>query len=70
MTLEEYREYELQNSVDQYWHERSQASGVGSRSGIIPSINVGGKAFRQDIWRNTIDIGHPVRWSYFPGIGK
>jgi len=56
MTLDEYREYELQNSVDQYWRERSQAAGVGSRSGIIPSINVGGKAFDRVFGGHTIDI--------------
>lgn len=56
MTLEEYREYDLQNSVDEYWKERSQASGSGSRSGIISPIYIGGKAFDKIFGGNTIDI--------------
>ncbi|MCD4698184.1 MAG: cell surface protein SprA, partial [Bacteroidales bacterium] len=56
MTLEEYREYELQNSVDAYWKERSQASGAGNRSGIIPPVYIGGKAFDRIFGGHTIDI--------------
>ncbi|MCD4665630.1 MAG: cell surface protein SprA, partial [Bacteroidales bacterium] len=56
MTLDEYREYELQNSVDEYWHERAKAAGVGARSGIIPSIYIGGKAFDKVFGGHTIDI--------------
>jgi cell surface protein SprA len=56
MTLDEYREYDLKNSVDDYWRERSKAAGVGTRSGIIPSIYIGGKAFDRIFGGNTIDI--------------
>jgi cell surface protein SprA len=56
MTLEEYREYELQNSVNGYWDERAAASGSGSRSGIIPSVYIGGKAFDKIFGGHTIDI--------------
>ncbi|MCB0804726.1 MAG: cell surface protein SprA, partial [Bacteroidales bacterium] len=56
MTLEEYRDYELQNSVDEYWIERAKASGVGTRSGIIPSVYIGGKAFDRIFGGHTIDI--------------
>ncbi|MEZ5147413.1 MAG: cell surface protein SprA [Bacteroidales bacterium] len=56
MTLEEYREYELQNSVDSYWNERAQASGSGNRNGIIPSVYIGGKAFDKIFGGHTIDI--------------
>lgn len=56
MTLEEYRQYELENSVDAYWKERSQASGSGSRSGIIPPVYIGGKAFDRIFGGHTIDV--------------
>jgi len=56
MTLEEYRDYEMQNAVDDYWRERAQASGVGTRSGIIPSVYIGGKAFDRIFGGHTIDI--------------
>ncbi|MFU8842866.1 MAG: cell surface protein SprA [Bacteroidales bacterium] len=56
MTLDEYRDYELQNAVDNYWRERSMASGAGSRSGIIPPIYIGGKAFDRIFGGHTVDI--------------
>ncbi len=56
MSLEEYREYDLENSVSEYWRERAKAAGVGTRSGIIPSIYIGGKAFDKIFGGHTIDI--------------
>jgi len=56
MTLEEYRDYELQNSVGEYWRERSKSSGPGGSSGIIPEVFIGGKAFDQIFGGHTIDI--------------
>jgi len=56
MSLDEYREYDLENSVQEYWRERAKAAGVGTRSGIIPSIYIGGKAFDKIFGGNTIDI--------------
>ncbi len=56
MTLDEYRDYDLKNSVDNYWQERSLASGMGTRGGIIPSIYIGGKAFDRVFGGNTVDI--------------
>ena len=56
MTLEEYREYDLKNSVHDYWRERANASGAGGNDGIIPSIYIGGKAFDKVFGGHTIDI--------------
>ncbi|GAB4317714.1 MAG: cell surface protein SprA [Bacteroidales bacterium] len=56
MTLEEYKDYELQKAVDDYWKERAKASGSGNRSGIIPSMYIGGKAFDRIFGGHTIDI--------------
>ncbi|MEZ5196075.1 MAG: hypothetical protein R2764_06650 [Bacteroidales bacterium] len=56
MSLEEYREYELDKSIQDYWDERAKAAGVGTRSGIIPSIYIGGKAFDKIFGGSTIDI--------------
>ncbi len=56
MTLDEYRDYDLKNSVKGYWDERAKAAGVGTRSGIIPSIYIGGKAFDRVFGGSTIDI--------------
>jgi cell surface protein SprA len=56
MTLEEYRDYDLKNSVDDYWRERARASGAGGKDGIIPSLYIGGKAFDKVFGGHTIDI--------------
>ena len=56
MSLEEYREYELGNSVQDYWRERANAAGVGGKDGIIPSLYIGGKAFDKVFGGHTIDI--------------
>lgn len=56
MTLDEYREYELGQSVQDYWRERASAAGVGGKDGIIPSLYIGGKAFDKVFGGHTIDI--------------
>ncbi|MBN3034253.1 MAG: cell surface protein SprA [Bacteroidales bacterium] len=56
MSLEDYRDYDLKNSVRDYWKERAKSAGVGTRSGIIPSIYIGGAAFDRIFGGNTIDI--------------
>lgn len=56
MTLDEYREYDLKNSVKDYWNERSDAAGAGGKDGIIPSLYIGGKAFDKVFGGHTIDI--------------
>ena len=44
MSFDEYQDYELQNSVKNYWKQRSlSASGFDKGDGIIPKIYVGGK---------------------------
>ena len=57
MTFDEYQEYELQNSLKNYWKQRSlAASGFDKGEGIIPKIYVGGKFFETIFGNNTIDI--------------
>jgi cell surface protein SprA len=56
MSLEEYRDYDLKNSVKEYWHERSKAAGSADQSGIIPSLYIGGKIFDRVFGGHTIDI--------------
>lgn len=56
MSLEDYREYDLNNAVREYWKERARSAGVGTRGGIIPSIYIGGAAFDRIFGGNTIDI--------------
>ena len=57
MSLDEYMEYDLNRSIDQYWRERSTAAGANARGdGIIPQIYIGGEAFERIFGSNTIDI--------------
>ena len=52
----EYQEYDMQRSLRNYWHDRSQTSSGVGRAGIIPQIHVGGEAFDRIFGGNTIDI--------------
>jgi cell surface protein SprA len=57
MTPEEYKKFNLERSINNYWRERSMASGAGaSGEGIIPQIYIGGEAFERIFGSNTIDI--------------
>ncbi len=57
MSLDEYMEYDMNRSINNYWRERSSASGANATGdGIIPQIYVGGEAFERIFGSNTIDI--------------
>ena len=57
MSFDEYQDFELKNSVQSYWRERSQSSsGIAGSDGIIPEIYIGGKFFETIFGSNTIDI--------------
>ena len=56
MSYEEFLNYDLHNSLDNYWRERAAASGSSGRAGIIPQIHVGGEVFDRIFGSNTIDI--------------
>ncbi len=57
MSFDEYREWELNNSLNAYWKEQSTArSGRDRGDGIIPKIYIGSKVFETIFGSNTIDI--------------
>lgn len=58
LTFEEYMEYNLDNSLQNYWRERSTTTtrGTRDRDGLIPQIQVGGEAFERIFGGSTIDI--------------
>ncbi len=56
MSFDEYRQFDLDRSIKEYWRERSQTSSTLARDGIIPSIYIGGEAFDRIFGSNTIDI--------------
>ena len=56
LTLEEFRKYDEEKALKDYWEERASASATGSQGGIIPQIHIGGKVFDRIFGGNTIDI--------------
>ncbi|MCF8228268.1 MAG: cell surface protein SprA [Bacteroidales bacterium] len=56
MDRDEYREYDMDQSLKNYWRQRSITSGQDSRDGIIPDIHIKSKAFDKIFGGSTIDI--------------
>jgi cell surface protein SprA len=56
LDLDEFRKFEEENSLENYWIERSSTGGQASEGGIIPQIYIGGKVFDRIFGGNTIDI--------------
>jgi cell surface protein SprA len=56
MSFDEYRKFDMDKSIKEYWKERSQTSTSLTKDGIIPSIYIGGEAFDRIFGSNTIDI--------------
>ena len=60
MDVKEYIDYDLQQSIHDYWQNQSRS--IGSRgnsrtgSGLIPQLHVGGEIFEGIFGSNTIDI--------------
>ena len=56
MTLDEYVDYNMENSMQTYWMEKMEAENLSDHKGLIPQIKVGGKTFEDIFGSNTIDI--------------
>jgi len=56
MSYDEYREFDMRQSLENYWKERSMATHSTQRTGLIPQIHLGGEAFDRIFGSNTIDI--------------
>ncbi|NTW25807.1 MAG: hypothetical protein HGA37_14010, partial [Lentimicrobium sp.] len=55
-SFDEYKQLDMDRSLQNYWRERAVSSGSASRTGIIPQIHIGGEVFDQIFGGNTIDI--------------
>ena len=59
MTIDEYIDYDLRQSINNYWRERGASyTSHGNRrgGGLIPQLHVGGDIFETIFGSNTIDI--------------
>jgi cell surface protein SprA len=56
LSFEEYQAQDLDQIINQYWKERSEAASMDNTKGIIPKIRIPGKVFETIFGNNTVDI--------------
>ncbi|MDD4394697.1 MAG: hypothetical protein PHQ33_02275, partial [Bacteroidales bacterium] len=58
MSVDEYIDYDLRQSVNDYWRERGASYTAHGRrgGGLIPQLHIGGDVFESIFGSNTIDI--------------
>ena len=56
MSPEEFRKYEFDRAMRDYWESRLRGDVTGYKSSLIPQIEVGGEAFDKIFGSNTINI--------------
>lgn len=56
MSPEEYRRYQFEKSMREYWHMKLSGDDTRARGSLIPQIQVGGEAFDKVFGSNTINI--------------
>ena len=56
MTLEEYLEYDMENSQRDFWRKKAAAETLNESQGFRPQLNVKGELFDRIFGGNTIDI--------------
>lgn len=56
MTFDEYRNYDFDQGIKNYWKQRSGSENSQHKISIIPRINIGGEVFDRIFGSNTIDI--------------
>ncbi|MCB0768662.1 MAG: hypothetical protein KDB95_15740, partial [Flavobacteriales bacterium] len=56
MSLEEYLNYDMERSMENYWLDRVEQDSESAQKSLIPAIKVKGEAFDRIFGGNTIDI--------------
>lgn len=56
MSLDEYLNYDMERSMENYWLDRVEQDSEGAQKELIPQIKIKGKAFDRIFGGNTIDI--------------
>ncbi len=56
MSLDEYAKYDFENSVKNYWKQRTRIHDLDQQKSLIPQLTVGGEAFNRIFGGNTINI--------------
>lgn len=56
MSLEEYLNYDMERSMDNYWLDRVEQDSESAKKALIPTLKVRGETFDRIFGGNTIDI--------------
>ncbi|MGQ8337343.1 T9SS outer membrane translocon Sov/SprA [Sunxiuqinia sp. A32] len=56
MSLQEFVKYDFQNSVRNYWRQRTNQEDFENQGSLVPKLTVGGEAFSRIFGGNTIDV--------------
>jgi len=56
MSEEEFRSYQFENSMREYWRKKSAGESFNAGSGLLPRMQVGGETFDRIFGSNTIEI--------------
>ncbi|MCF6333446.1 MAG: cell surface protein SprA, partial [Draconibacterium sp.] len=56
MSLDDYVNYDFEQSVKSYWKEKSRIQALDQRGSLIPKLTIGGEAFNRIFGGNTINI--------------
>ncbi|MCK7532988.1 MAG: hypothetical protein MZV63_19140 [Marinilabiliales bacterium] len=56
MTAEEYRNYQFEQSIRNYWRQRSTGDASGTQTGLFPQLRLGGETFDKIFGSNVINI--------------
>lgn len=56
MSLEEYQEYQFEQSLRDYWRKRAKGESMDAQSGLFPNLRLGGEAFDKIFGDNAINI--------------
>ncbi|NQU54048.1 MAG: cell surface protein SprA [Bacteroidetes bacterium] len=56
MSLDDYLDYDFDQSIKNYWKERTRIQDFDNKGGLIPKLTIGGEAFNRIFGGNTINI--------------
>lgn len=56
MTLSEYRDYDMDKALGDYWHQRTRSRDYDSRASFIPGLSLGGEAFDKIFGSDVVNV--------------
>jgi len=56
MTLEEYQDYQFEQSLRNYWRQKARGESMDAQTGLFPNLRFGGEAFDKVFGSNAINI--------------